>query len=192
RHREDLSVYYGRRSFAKAGGLIPVLSRSNAKETTLDYEKGSFYRQALRFAEARGLNLVNVARALLRDRLEWTVAQKQKLIDLGARLAAVAGKLGLIVGSVKSPLQDTVRKAKPMVSGITTFAKSIDQAVEDKVAADPGLKKQWEEVSTRFHLVYAQPHSAFKAINVDAMLQDETVAKSTLATIGSNPEHFDP
>lgn len=77
-----------------------------------------------------------------------------------------------------------------MVSGVTTFAKSFEQAVEDKVAADPGLKKQWQEVSTRFHLVYAQPESAFKAINVEVMLKDETVAKSTLATIGSNPEHF--
>lgn len=77
-----------------------------------------------------------------------------------------------------------------MVSGITTFAKSVDQAIEDKVAADPGLKKQWEEVSTRFHLVYAQPESAFKAVNVDAMLKDEAAQKSALATIGSNPEHF--
>ncbi|MBP1886571.1 Ti-type conjugative transfer relaxase TraA [Ensifer mexicanus] len=190
RHREDLGVYYGRRSFAKAGGLIPVLSRRNAKETTLDYKKGGFYRQALRFAEARDLNLVNVARTLLRDRLEWTLRQKQKLIDLGARLAVVAGKLGLIIGTVKSPLQDTVRKAKPMVSGITTFAKSVDQAVEDKVAADPGLKKRWEEVSTRFHLVYAQPEIAFKAINVDALLKDGTVANATISRIRDKPESF--
>lgn len=77
-----------------------------------------------------------------------------------------------------------------MVAGITTFAKSVDQSVEDKVAADPGLKKQWEEVSTRFRLVYAQPESAFKAVNVDAMLKDEGVAKSTIAKLGSEPEHF--
>ncbi len=190
RHREDLAVYYGRRSFAKNGGLIPILSRRNAKETTLDYEKGAFYRQALRFAEARGLNLVNVARTLLRDRLEWTIRQKQKLFDLAERLAAVAGRLGLVLGTPQSPNRTSTKEAKPMVTGITTFAKSIDQAIEDKVAVDPGLKKQWEEVSTRFHLVYAQPESAFKAINVDAMLKDETAAKSTLATIGSNPEHF--
>ncbi|PWE52589.1 Ti-type conjugative transfer relaxase TraA [Metarhizobium album] len=190
RHREDLAVYYGRRSFAKNGGLIPILSRRNAKETTLDYEKSAFYRQALRFAEARGLNLVNVARTLLRDRLEWTVRQKQKFVDLGARLAAVAGRLGLVLGTPQSPNRTSTKEAKPMVTGITTFAKSIDQAIEDKLAADPGLKKQWEEVSTRFHLVYAQPESAFKAINADAMLKDESVAKSTLATIGSNPEHF--
>ncbi|MFN7092826.1 MAG: Dtr system oriT relaxase, partial [Allorhizobium sp.] len=37
RHREDLGVYYGRRSFAKAGGLVEILSRKNSKETTLDY-----------------------------------------------------------------------------------------------------------------------------------------------------------
>lgn len=190
RHREDLAVYYGRRSFAKNGGLIQILSRRNAKETTLDYEKGVFYRHALRFAEARGLNIVSVARTLLRDRLEWTVRQKDKLANLGARLAAIAGKLGLVRGASHSPTQNTTKEAKPMVSGVTTFAKSFEQAVEDKVAADPGLKKQWQEVSTRFHLVYAQPESAFKAINVEVMLKDETVAKSTLATIGSNPEHF--
>jgi hypothetical protein len=192
RHREDLAVYYGRRSFAKNGGLIPILSRRNAKETTLDYEKSAFYREALRFAETRGLHLVNVARTLVRDRLEWVVSQKQKLANLGARLAAVAGKLGLVRGAVQSPSQNSTKEATPMVAGITTFAKSVDQAIEDKVAADPGLKKQWQEVSIRFHLVYAQPESAFKVVNVDAMLKDETVAKSTIATLGSEPEHFGP
>ncbi|WP_165225642.1 Ti-type conjugative transfer relaxase TraA [Affinirhizobium pseudoryzae] len=190
RHREELAVYYGRGSFAKNGGLIQILSRRNAKESTLDYEKGVFYRQALRFAEARGLNIVSVTRTLLGDRLEWTVRQKAKLANLGARLAAIAGKLGLVRGASHSPTQNTTKEAKSMVSGVTTFTKSFEQAVEDKLAADPGLKKQWEEVSTRFYFVYAQPESAFKAINVEAMLKDETVATSTLATIGSNPEHF--
>uniref|UniRef100_UPI0013D3822C ATP-binding domain-containing protein n=3 Tax=Pseudomonadota TaxID=1224 RepID=UPI0013D3822C len=32
RHREDVALYYGRRSFGKAGGLIPILSQRNAKE----------------------------------------------------------------------------------------------------------------------------------------------------------------
>ncbi|MGY5795397.1 BID domain-containing protein, partial len=190
RHREDLAVYYGRISFAKNGGLIPILSRKSAKETTLDYEKSAFYRVALRFAEARGLNLVNVARSLVRDRLEWIVGQKQKLANLGVRLAAVAGKLGLVRSAAQSPTQNNTKEAKPIVSGRTTFAKSIEQAIEDKVEADPGLKKQWEEVSTRFHLVYAQAESAFKAVNVDAMLKDESVAKSAIAKIGSEPESF--
>jgi len=190
RHREDLAVYYGSRSFAKSGGLIPILSRRNAKETTLDYEKASFYRQALRFAEARGLHLVNVARTIAHDRLQWAVRQKQKLADLGAHLAAIGAALGLVRGSNKHSIPDTIKEAKPMVSGITTFPKSLDQAVEDKLAADPGLKTQWEDVSTRFHLVYAQPEAAFKAINVDAMVEDQSVAQSTLAKVAGAPESF--
>ncbi|MDT4835560.1 Ti-type conjugative transfer relaxase TraA [compost metagenome] len=190
RHREDLGVYYGARSFAKAGGLIPILSRKNSKETTLDYDKGAFYRQALRFAEARGLHRVTVVRTLVRDQLEWTIRQKNRLAELGARLAAVAAKLGLVRGIQQSPKQDSVKVARPMVSGISTQPKSIDQAIVDKVAADPGLKKQWDEVSSRFHLVYAEPEAAFKAVNVDAMLKDGTVAKTTLAKIGSQPEQF--
>ncbi|MBY3033636.1 Ti-type conjugative transfer relaxase TraA [Rhizobium leguminosarum] len=189
RHREDLAIYYGRRSFAKSGGLIPILSRRNAKETTLDYEKSSLYGQALRFAEARGLHLMNVARTIAHDRLQWVVRQKQKLADLGARLAAIGVILGRAASAKTSP-KSKAKESKPMVSGISTFPKSIDQSVEDKLAADPGLKKQWEDVSTRFHLVYAQPESAFKAVNVDAMLKDQAIAKTTLAKIAGEPERF--
>lgn len=77
-----------------------------------------------------------------------------------------------------------------MVAGITTFPKSIDQAVEDRLAADPAFKKQWEEVSTRFHHVYAQPEAAFKAVNVDALLRDQGTAAKTIAKISSEPETF--
>lgn len=186
RHREDLAVYYGHRSFARAGGLIEMLSRSNAKETTLDYAGGNLYRQALRFAEARGLHLVNVARTVARDRLEWTARQGQRLADLADRLAALGAGIGL--GSNQK--SHSMKEAKPMVAGTTTFPKSVDQAVEDKLAGDPALKKQWEEVSTRFRLVYADPQGAFKAVNVDQMLADKTSAAANLQTITENPEIF--
>ncbi|MDR6758732.1 Ti-type conjugative transfer relaxase TraA [Mycoplana sp. BE70] len=189
RHREDLGVYYGRRSFAKAGGLVEILSRKNSKETTLDYSGGSIYRQALRFAEARGLHIVNVARTVARDRLEWTVRQKQKLVDLVGRLAAIGAKLGFATSTART-VPIAAKEAKPMVAGITTFRNSIDQAVEDKLAADPALKKQWEEVSMRFHHVYAQPEAAFKATNVDAMLSDQAIAAKTIARMAAEPEAF--
>lgn len=189
RHREDLGVYYGKRSFAKAGGLAEILARRNSKETTLDYASGSIYRQALRFAEARGLHIVNVARTVARDRLEWTIRQKQKLVDLAGRLTALGAKLGFAT-SAASTIRTSAKEAKPMVAGITTFPKSINQAVEDKLAADPALKKQWEEVSMRFHHVYAQPEAAFKAANVDAMLSDPATAAKTLSRITAEPEAF--
>ncbi len=189
RHREDLGVYYGSRSFAKAGGLVEILSRKNSKETTLDYAGGSIYRQALRFAEGRGLHIVNVARTVARDRLEWTVRQKQKLVDLAGRLAAIGAKLGFATSTTRT-VPNEAKEARPMVAGITKFPKSIDQAVEDKLAADPALKKQWEEVSMRFHHVYAQPEAAFKAANVDAMLSDQAIAAKTIVRIAAEPEAF--
>jgi len=189
RHREDLGVYYGSRSFAKAGGLVEILSRTNSKETTLDYAGGSVYGQALRFAEARGLHIINVARTAARDRLEWTVRQKQKLVDLADRLAAFGTRLGIAMSTART-VSNEAKETKPMVAGITTFPKSIDQAVEDKLATDPALKKQWEEVSMRFHHVYAQPEAAFKAVNVDAMLSDQATAAKTIARIASEPENF--
>lgn len=189
RHREDLGVYYGSRSFTKAGGLVEILSRRNTKETTLDYAGGSIYRHALSFAEARGFHIVNVARTVARDRLEWTVRQKQKLVDLAGRLAALGARLGFAT-STTSTIRTSAKEAKPMVAGITTFPKSIDQAVEDKLAADPALKTQWEEVSVRFHHVYAKPEAAFKAANVDAMLSDPATAAKTISRIAAEPESF--
>ncbi len=189
RHREDLGVYYGSRSFAKAGGLVEILSRRNSKETTLDYAGGSFYGQALRFAEARGLHIINVARTVARDRLEWTVRQKQKLLDLASRLGTIGAKLGFAT-SMANTVPTAAKETKPMVAGITTYPKSIDQAVEDKLATDPALKRQWEEVSMRFHHVYAQPESAFKAVDVDAMLRDQATAAKTITKIASEPETF--
>ncbi|MBW0367890.1 Ti-type conjugative transfer relaxase TraA [Ensifer adhaerens] len=189
RHREDLDVYYGQRSFAKAGGLTEMLSQKNSKETTLDYEKATFYRQALHFAEARGLHLVNVARTIARDRLDWTVRQKQKLTDLAHRLASIGEQLGFAVGA-KTMNAQRLKETRPMVAGIATFPKSMEQSVIDKIEADPGLKKIWEDVSTRFHLVYAQPEAAFKAVNVGEMLKDDTVASATLAKVASQPDTY--
>jgi Ti-type conjugative transfer relaxase TraA len=186
RHRQDLRLYYGRRSFAKAGGLVQVLSRRNAKETTLDYAGGRHYAQALRFAQARGLHIANVARTLLRDRLEWTLRQRAKLVALSSRLAALGTRLGLFQNI---PANRPMEK-KPMVSAITTFPQSIDEIVDGKLAADTGLAQQWNEVSRRFHHVFAKPEDAFRAVDIDRMLIDEEAAKSTIARIAGEPEQF--
>jgi len=189
RHREDVGLYYGRLSFEKAGGLIPILSQSRAKETTLDYERGGLYRAALAYAETRGLHIVRVARTLVRDRVHWTIRQKQRIEDLAMRLRAVGAKLGLI-HSTKEYIDKSSKEAKPMVAGITTFPKFVEDVVEDKIVADPALKKQWEEVSTRFRLVFADPETAFRAVNVDAILKDPCVGKEILDRLAAKPDSF--
>ncbi|RUV50978.1 Dtr system oriT relaxase, partial [Mesorhizobium sp. M5C.F.Ca.IN.020.14.1.1] len=155
RHRDDMALYYGSRSFDLNGGLAKILSRRNAKETTLDYERGTLYRQALRFAENRGLHVVRAARTLLRDRVDWTIRQKQKLADLTLRLRGVGVRLGLF----DSRQTQNPKEAAAMVAGVTLFANSIKDTVEEKLRADPAVTKQWDEISTRFRYVFADPET---------------------------------
>nr|WP_236775872.1 Ti-type conjugative transfer relaxase TraA [Agrobacterium tumefaciens] len=188
RHREDLQLYYGSRSFSFNGGLAKVLSRKNAKETTLDYERGQFYREALRFAEARGLHIARVARTLVRDRLDWTLRQKSRLVDLGQRLTAFAARLGF----TQSPETQTMKEAAPMVAGIKTFAGSVADTVGDKLGSDPALKRQWEEVSARFAYVFADPEAAFRSMHFDTVLADKEMAKQVLRKLEVEPASIGP
>jgi len=188
RHREDLQLYYGTRSFSFNGGLAKVLSRRQAKETTLDYERGQLYREALRFAENRGLHIVQVARTLVRDRLDWTLRQKAKLTDLGRRLSAFAARLGI----TQTPETRTMKEAAPMVAGIKTFSGSVADTVGDKLGEDPGLKRQWEEVSARFRYVFADPETAFRAMNFDVVIADKQTAKQILQKLDVEPASIGP
>jgi Ti-type conjugative transfer relaxase TraA len=188
RHRDDLALYYGRRSFAKAGGLTAILSRRNAKETTLDYKRGNLYRPALAFAENRGLHIVHVARTLLRDRLDWTLRQGSKLANLAVRLRVAGERLGLL----QTLKTQTTKETRPMVSGVKLFPVALSNAVDRKVADDPAVKKQWEEVLTRFRYVFADPETAFRAMNFDAVLVEKLVAAQTLNTLAADPSSIGP
>jgi Ti-type conjugative transfer relaxase TraA len=183
RHREDVALYYGRRSFAKVGGLDEVLSRTNAKQTTLDYERGTLYRQALRFAENRGLHISRVARTLVRDRLDWMLRQKERLADLAQRFRVHGKRLGLL----QSPTTQIRNRAEPMVAGVTVFARSLADVVEERLLADPALAKQWEEMSTRFRYVFADPEAAFRAMDFNTLLTNHRAAQHTLAQLVSEP-----
>lgn len=189
RHREDMALYYGSRAFHLAGGLEKLLSRKNAKEVTLDYAGGRFYAQALRFANNRGLHLVRVARTLMRDRVQWTIRQKQNLVDLGLRLRAAGARLGLVDQPLHQSPQST-RKAEPMVKGISSFTMSVTDAADEKLQSDPALQKQWENFSDRIRLVYADPESAFKAMRMEAVVEDPNAARQRFGEIEGNAASF--
>jgi Ti-type conjugative transfer relaxase TraA len=191
RHREDVALYHGTRSFAMAGGLSKVLERRDAKETTLDYSGGRFYAQALSFANSRGLHVVRVARTLVRDRLDWTLRQQARLVDLGEKLRTIAARLGLFDRPVSTSIQST-RKVEPMVKGVTSFALTVDDAAEAKLQSDKALTKQWGLVSDRIRLVYAEPESAFRAMRIEAAFTDPAVASERLRQIEQEPATFGP
>ena len=189
RHREDMAVYYGERSFKAAGGLEKLLSRKNGKEVTLDYAGGRFYAQALRFANNRGLHLVRVARTLMRDRVQWTIRQQQRLVVLGVRLRTAGARLGLVDHPLHQSSQ-TARKAEPMVKGVSSFTTSVTDAADERLRSDPALQKQWDNLSDRIRLVYADPGTAFKAMRMETVLEDASVARQRLGEIELNAASF--
>ncbi len=191
RHRDDLAIYYGQKSFEKAGGLSSILSRLNVKESTLDYVSSSFYRQALRFAAERGMHLMAVARTLVNDRLEWTVRQKHRLDSLVQKLAAISDRMGLTRSLSSRRLSRSIGESTPLITGIS-FNGSVNETIEERLAADRGLADQWQQICSRFHLVYAEPQAAFRTIDLDGMLNDGRQANITIAEIASEPERFGP
>ncbi len=191
RHREDVTLYYGKRSFAMAGGLSKVLERRDAKETTLDYTGGRFYAQALSFATSRGFHIVRVARTLMRDRLDWTLRQKARLAHLGEKLRTVGARLGLVDRQASTPVQST-RKVEPMVKGGTSFALTVTDAVEAKLQSDKSLSKQWDLVSDRIRRVYAEPETAFRAMRIEAAFADPAARSDRLWQIEQAPAGYGP
>jgi Ti-type conjugative transfer relaxase TraA len=191
RHREDVTLYYGKRSFAMAGGLTKILSRREAKETTLDYSGGRFYAQALSFANSRGLHLMRVAHTILRDRLDWTLRQKARLAQLGESLRSAGARLGLFDAHLSTRMQ-TTRKAEPMVKGVTSFALTVTDVAEAKLQSDKALSTQWDLVSDRIRLVYADPESAFRAMRIEAALSDPAAASDRLRQIEQAPASYGP
>lgn len=79
-----------------------------------------------------------------------------------------------------------------MVAGIKTFSGSVADTVEHKLDTDPALRQQWEEVSTRFVYVFADPETAFRAMNFDAVLVDKETAKLALQTLTTAPASIGP
>ena len=79
-----------------------------------------------------------------------------------------------------------------MVAGIKTFSGSVGDAVGDKLGDDPALKRQWEEVSARFAYVFADPETAFRAMNFDAVLIDRQAARQVLQKLETDPASIGP
>lgn len=191
RHREDVTLYYGTQSFAMSGGLEKVLARREAKQTTLDFGGGRIYAQALRFANNRGLHLVRAARTLISDHLQWTVRQKVRLLAFGERLRTLGDRLASLNHQPSREVQ-ALRKAEPLVRGTRSFALTTSEAVGAKLQGDRALTKQWELVSDRIRLVYADPKSAFQVMPIATAFFDQKTRAEYLLQVEHAPASYGP
>jgi hypothetical protein len=85
-----------------------------------------------------------------------------------------------------------MKETAPMVAGIKTLPGSVADTVGAKLGADPALKQQWEEVSTRFRYVFADPETAFRAMNFDDVLANKEFARQALQKVEADPASIGP
>ncbi len=101
RHRDGVRLYAGRDEFSDVGALSARLSRSQAKETTLDYDRAAY-------AERRGIDLRSeiVVPAAVRERPAPELAAEQgmdRVAEQPARKRGMFDGLKLNTGRVMPP-----------------------------------------------------------------------------------------
>jgi Ti-type conjugative transfer relaxase TraA len=88
RHREGVSLHYGKDDFADAGKLARTLSRERTKDMASDYARDSNADPAQRFAERRGISVRERVAEIVRK----IVPEKARSIFAGFRPAPEAQK----------------------------------------------------------------------------------------------------
>lgn len=188
RHREDMKLYYSRRSFALQDGLSKVLARQNAKETTLDYEGRGRYRHALSFAQNRGLDIVVAARTILRCNLDWALRQRQRLAELGTALRRTGARLGLMPAMT----HQASPKDQPMVPGVKLHAVTLDDAVEQKLLHDQVLTRGWQEITRRLSYVFVDAGAALHAMQFKEVVAGTAKRMPMLDRLVASPASIGP
>ena len=197
RHRHDVKLYYGKRSFEKAGGLIQNLSKRGAKDTTLDFAGSKLYEQALSYANSRGLYGARVAKALVENQLRWIREQRDRLETAAARLSSFIGRFGRAADRQAQAAATVTASpvSQPWVRGLATWAQSIPQLVEAKLQSDATLTHAWTQLRDRVAQVYEKPDSAIDAMNLSAIMSanqaDRQAAQSRVVDqLDRDPEAF--
>lgn len=195
RHRHDAKLYFGRRSFEKAGGLIQNLSKRGAKDTTLDFTGSKLYEQALSYANSRGLHGARVAKALVENQLRWIREQRDRLETAAARLASFIGRFGRAADRQAAAAATASPVSQPWVRGLATWAQSIPQLVEAKLQSDATLTHAWTQLRDRVTQVYEKPDGAIDAMNLSTIMSanvaERQAAQSRIVDqLGRDPEAF--
>lgn len=195
RHRQDVKLYYGKRSFEKSGGLIHNLSKRGAKDTTLDFAGSKPYEQALSYANSRGLYGARVAKALVENQLRWIREQHDRIKTAAARLSNLIERFGRAADRHAAAAATASPVSQPWIRGLATWAQSIPQLVEAKLQSDATLTHAWTQLRDRVAQVYEKPDTAIVAMNLSAIMSaiaaERQVAQSRIVDqLGRDPEAF--
>ncbi|MCM2436340.1 AAA family ATPase, partial [Agrobacterium rosae] len=196
RHRDQATLYAGRDELTNITALSESMSRSGAKETTLDYIKLFAERRGLKskLNETDEIKIEAVAtkghqwagQDRLHDRRQ---AYEEPAFDLAgpARIGDrknVAEQSGL---NATEPLLDRAQAPAPLIPAISHYDRTVEDIAHEK--ALPNLARDMEAVRSVAREVYIDPDRAAAALSaaiVDTGVDGQVLARSLVA----NPEQF--
>lgn len=189
RHRDDVKLYCDKKSFGQVG-LVESLSKKTSKDTTLDFAGSKTYADALSYASNRGLYGVRVTAALIENQLRWIKEQRARIETIGAKLASFIAKFGKAADRQAAATLNPQPVVAPLLPAVQTFARTVAEQVEAKVAADATVKSVWENVIRRLGNIYEKPDAALAAMGLVAVVSgSETARKAALLNIADALKH---
>ncbi len=201
RHRLDMQLYYGERSFDHVGGLAASLSQAGNKSSSLDHAGSDLYRKALAYAQNRGLPFLLSIKAYLANQRHWLQEQRSKLMALSKRLSqhltfqqhdrnptlkpdevrAVLAKPTI----AQSDEQD-LRPSVPLrghdeiwIRGLKNWPVSVEDEIHASLMDDKVLQASWRDLQDRLALVYEEPQRAITAMGLQAALSDPVTSQAS-------------
>ncbi|MGF6178273.1 Ti-type conjugative transfer relaxase TraA [Ensifer sp. 4252] len=174
RHRDHAQLYAGRDELKDMKALSASMSRSGAKETTLDYT--STFAERRRLADEFGVHS-EIAVNLSPGRAEFSARDELVLSPAGLQRPANA----------EPRTSGQVEKVEPLVPALTKYSRSVEDVAREK--AKPDFERAMEAVRSVGRNVYADPDGV--AVKLGAALVDKGADGQALAkSVAERPEQF--
>ncbi|MDX0524818.1 Ti-type conjugative transfer relaxase TraA [Sinorhizobium medicae] len=184
RHRDQVQLYAGRDELKDMKALSASMSRSGAKETTLDYTGTFAARRGL--AEEFGVQS------------EITVTLSPGRADERLALRSGAGEEHVHSAALQPPAIDegqrsgqgvarAVATVEPLVPALANYSRSVEDVAREK--ARPDFDRAMEAVRSVGRNVYADPDGV--AVKLGAAIVDKGADGQALAkSVAERPEQF--
>lgn len=184
RHRDSVELYAGRDEMKDMKALSTSMSRSGAKETTLDYTRA--------FAERRGLAEEFGVRSEISVNLSPGRAQDRPRVydragDEQVRFSAALQPSAHAEAQRSGRGVEGAEKVEPLVPALTNYSRSIEDVAREK--ARPDFERAMETVRSVSRNVYADPDSVAARLSV-ATLHKGMAGQALAKSIAERPEQF--
>jgi Ti-type conjugative transfer relaxase TraA len=204
RHRHEARLYAGRDDLKNMAGMVASMSRSGAKETTLDYTDV--------FAQRRGLaepplhpqseiNLAATRKQVYHDTSRATPIAREEQDRPADGSAYEERAVHQASPALKSETTKTIRadtgdrqnpallidKPAPLIPAVTAYDRTIEDIAREK--AQPHLERDLETLRSVGQNVYRDPFSVTATLK-SLITDDRTDVQALAKTVKERPEQF--